>query len=71
MYLEKEKRRRGEIDWEGRGDRVEEGAAADPENGDFGLLDLKADLMEDDDLVMNLLQVEAISKKIILKETGN
>lgn len=52
------------MDWEGRGDRAEEGEAADLESRDLGPLDLKADLIEDDDLLMNLLQVEAIRKKI-------
>lgn len=40
-----------------------EGVAADFKNGDLGPLDLKADLMEDDDLLINLLQVEAIRIK--------
>lgn len=49
-YLEREKRRRGEgVDLVGRGNGAQVAV------GDFGPLDLKADLMDDrDDLRMNL-----------------
>lgn len=49
-YLEREKRRRGEGD-----DFVGRRNGAEAAVGDFGALDLKADLMDDrDDLRMNL-----------------
>lgn len=50
------------MEGEGRGEEIE-GEAADLEKEDFGPLDLTADLMKGDDLLMNLLQIEAIGKK--------
>lgn len=61
MYLEKEKEKREEA-LDGRAKREEgNGEVADLVTGDFGALALMADLIDDkEDLVMNLLQEEAI-----------